>query len=193
MKKLMVVPLVAAVLSACSSAPKETFDNRAYSIQQQQNQAAERAVEQAPKWMTDLPKSNSAVYENGTAVSTDMAMSVNKARTLAFGKICMAAGGRTDQQSKTFKSDNDNVNTETSDLAIRTLCPSVDITGVQVVETKMIAENGRFRTYVLVALPIGVANPLKQQRDQAELNRSARQRSDQAFREMDQRVERTPQ
>ena len=60
----------------------------------------ERALDQAPKWMRELPKSTSAVYQNGTAVSQDMGMSANKAKTMAFGKICMAAGGQVNQQSK---------------------------------------------------------------------------------------------
>ena len=71
---------------------------------------------------------------------------------------------------------------------MRTLCPGVDITGVETVETRMIAEGGRFRTFVLVALPMGQANTLKREKT-AEVQRQQNEaRGNQVFSEMDQRI-----
>jgi hypothetical protein len=114
-----------------------------------------------------------------------MSMADYKAKLFAYGKICMAAGGKVSQQSKMFMMDNSSVSHETSEVAIRGICPDVDITGVETKEVKRIAEGTRFRSYVLVALPTGDANVLKKQKDQAKLQSQAAGRSKQAFEELD--------
>ena len=183
MKKVFAPLLCVSVLAGCGST--DVYDKRAERERSRQEAYAERAIDKAPKWMTELPKSDNAVYQNGTAVSSDFAMSVNKAKLMAYGKICMSAGGKVDQQSKLFRLDTDNAGAETSELAIKSFCPSVDITGMEVVETKMINEGPRFRSYVLVALPMGDSNILQKRKDQLLLNQQASQRSQQAFKEMD--------
>ena len=101
--KHFITLIAVAALSACSSAPKETYERRAFEETQKREQYAERAIDKAPKWMTELPKSNAAVYANGSAVSADLSMADEKAKTVAFGKICMAAGGEVDKNSKVIK------------------------------------------------------------------------------------------
>jgi len=190
MRKLLILLPVVALVAACSSAPKETYDRRAYEIEQKREQYAERAIDKAPKWMTELPKSNAAVYANGTAVSGDFSMADEKAKTIAFGKICMAAGGEVDKNSRMFRADVGEQSVENSSVAIRSMCRTVDVTGAEVVEVKRLAEGSRFRSYVLVALPTGAANPMQQRRDQNQARRSVQAQSDAAFREMDQRPRR---
>jgi hypothetical protein len=190
MRKLLILLPVVTLLAACGSAPKETYDRRAYELEQKREQYAERAIDKAPKWMTDLPKSNAAVYANGTAVSGDFSMADEKAKTIAFGKICMAAGGEVDKNSRMFRADVGEQSVENSSVAIRSMCRTVDVTGAEVVEVKRLAEGSRFRSYVLVALPTGTANPMQQRRDQNQARRSVQAQSDAAFREMDQRPRR---
>ena len=164
MKKVfLVLPLVAA-LAACSTT-QDKFDKRADNERERQEKQAERAVSQAPKWMESLPSSENAVYANGTAVSRDMSMAATKAKTIAYGKICMAAGGQVDQQSKVYMMDNESGGSEMSDTAIRSICKTVDITGVETVNVKTNAEGTRFRSYVLVSLPTGDSNKLQVRKD----------------------------
>jgi hypothetical protein len=184
-KKFIVLVPIVAMLMACNSAPKEAYERRAYEERERQERLVERALDKAPKWMSELPKSTSAVYENGSAVSPDMGMSVNKAKTMAFGKLCMAAGGRVNQQSKIYRTDSEAASTEFSEMAIKSFCPSVDITGVEVVETKMVSEGARFRSYVLLALPTGDANRLVREREARDQRRVAETRSREAFKELD--------
>lgn len=185
MKKLYIALPILAVLAGCSSTPNETYERRAHDERKRQERLVEKAIDNSPKWMTELPKSNSAIYENGSATSFDMAMSVSKAKTLAFGKICMAAGGRVNQQSKIYKTDSENTSTEFSELAVKSFCPGVDITGIEMVETKIFAEGTKFRSYVLVSLPTGDANRLARERDARLQRKHAEQRSQEAFRELD--------
>ena len=185
-KTLIVVPLV-AVLAACSST--DQYQKRAEAERERQEKYVEQALDRAPKWMKELPKSTSAVYQNGTAVSSDMGMSANKAKTLAYGKICMSAGGKVNQQSKMYLSDRNESSVEISELAIKSFCPNVDITGVEVVEVKQVAEGTRFRSYVLVALPTGEANQLQARKDRLKQQATAEVRSQEAFREMEQNAQ----
>jgi hypothetical protein len=200
-KVLAILPLVALV--ACSSTksgpvsqapvlPTETYDNRAAVSQIDREAQVNKSIAQAPEWMTKLPSSNNAVYANGSAVSSDMSMADYKAKLFAYGKICMAAGGKVDQQSRVFMQDTTSASVEISELAIRSMCPGVDITGVEIKDVKRIAEGSRFRSYVLVALPTGEANALQKRKDQLTLKDRAEKRSNEVFNEMDKNVESAP-
>ncbi len=176
---------VIAVLAACGTT--NTYDKRADAERERHERAVERSIDRAPKWMTELPKSNNAVYANGTAVSQDFAMSDIKAKNIAYSHICMAAGGEVDKNSKVYINDTATASTENSEVAIRSVCRQVDITGVEVVDTLRVSENGRFRTYVLVALPVGDANSLQKRKDQLRASENSRVQSERAFKELDTR------
>ena len=183
--KHFVALTVIATLVGCSSAPKDTYERRAYEEQKRQVAAVEQAIDLAPKWMTELPESANAVYANGSAVSRDMSMADNKAKLIAMGKICMAAGGKVSQQSKIFMQDSESHSTEISEMAIKSVCPSVDVTGTEVREIKRVAEGNRYRTYVLLALPTGEANRLQTRKDAQKQAVRAAVRSEEAFKEID--------
>lgn len=178
MKKLALAVAVAGLLSACGT----TSSNYAQQYKEQyerQERQAKSAISEAPEWMSKLPKSVNAVYENGTATSTDMSMADLKAKTIAYAKICTAAGGKVRSQMKMYRNDNGDASVEQSELTVRSLCPDIDITGVETVEMKHVADGNRIRTYVLVALPIGQANILKSTKD-------AEKRAPEAFKELDE-------
>ena len=187
MKNFLALALV-ALLAACSSTPSERYEKRAYDEQLRQEKITERTVDQAPKWMTQLPESKNAVFATGSSVSRDMSMADWKAKMVAMGKICVAAGGQVSQQGKMFIQDSESYSTEVSEMAIKTFCPSVDVTGVEVREIKRVAEGNRYRTYMLVALPTGDANQLQKRKDALAQMQRAKTRSTEAFRELDQPV-----
>ena len=169
MKRLVAVAALAGLLSACGT----TGSN----VTQHSPAAAQFAISQAPEWMSKLPKSENAVYENGTAVHPDFAMADLTAKTLAYAKICTAAGGKVRSQMKVFGNDQGT----STELAVRSICPDVDITGVETIEMKHVAEGNRIRTYVLVALPMGSSNVMK-------TNKETARSSKEAFKELDEIV-----
>jgi hypothetical protein len=183
MKKLLMVLPVVAALTACGTTGSDRFDRRVERDQERRERAAIQAIKKAPDWMTEVPRSNNAVYANGTAVSSDMGMSAHKAKLMAYGKICMSAGGRVNQSSRMFLMDNESATAEQSELAIQSLCPNVDISGVETVDMQHIPEHGRFRTYVLVALPTGTANQIQNDRDRRANRAVMQERAGQAFQE----------
>jgi hypothetical protein len=184
MKNIIALAVV-ATLAACNSVPKENYEKKAYEENQRQEKIAATAVDNIPKWMKAMPNSDNAVFSTGTAVSNDLSMSEWKAKMFAFGKICIAAGGKVEQQGKVFMTESGEYNNETSELAIKTMCPSVDITGTEVREIKHIAEGTRYRTYVLVALPTGDANLLQKRKDRLAAAARAERRSNEVFKDLD--------
>jgi hypothetical protein len=177
MKKLAIVVATAGLLSACGTTGQYSKNDAFANPQTASNMKS--AISEAPEWMSRLPKSPNAVYENGTATSGDFGMADLKAKTIAYSKICTAAGGKVRSQTKVFMSDNGTTSTEQSETAIRSICADIDITGVETVEMKHVAEGNRIRTYVLVALPMGGANVMKSSK---ETMRNSRE----AFKELDE-------
>ena len=177
MKKLAIVLGTAAVVSACGTSG--TNYSAQYSNQNSfQTAQMNSAIKEAPTWMSKLPKAAGYIFENGTATSPDFGFADIKAKTMAYAKICTAAGGKVRSQVKMFRSDSGDASTDQSEMALRSMCPDVDITGVETVEMKHVSEGNRIRTYVLVALPLGDKNVLKSAKDAAA-------RAPEAFRELD--------
>jgi hypothetical protein len=174
-------------LTACASNPTEQVKSQAQEEYRQQAKIANQSIAQAPSWMSKLPKETGVIYENGTAVSSDFAMADLKAKTIAYTKICTGAGGKVRSQMKMYRADNEGASVEQSELIARSICPDVDITGVETVEMKHVAEGNRIRSYVLVALPMGSKNVMKSTKD-------IQNRSVDAFKELDSITkEQTPQ
>ena len=172
MKKLLIVTAVASVLTACG-----TTNNTA----QLQNGVAPQAsrmaaaVKEAPEWMSKLPKAPGYVFENGTATSSDFGFADIKAKTIAYSKICTSAGGKVRSQTKLYRADNGDAGTESSEMAVRSMCADVDISGVETVEMKHVAEGNRIRTYVLVALSLN-----------GNANKNTKRSAKEAFKELDE-------
>ena len=165
-------------LAACASNPTEQVKSQAQEEYRQQAKIANQSIIQAPSWMSKLPKETGVIYENGTAVSSDFVMADLKAKTIAYTKICTGAGGKVRSQMKMYRADNEGASVEQSELIARSICPDVDITGVETVEMKHVAEGNRIRSYVLVALPMGSKNVMKSTKD-------IQNRSVDAFKELD--------
>jgi len=178
MKKVLIATVVTGMLTACGTSG--TNYSAMYSGQDSLKTAQmNSAIEQAPGWMSKLPKAPGYIFENGTATSSDFGFADMKAKAMAYAKICTAAGGKIRQQTKIFKSDSGDVSVDHSELAIRSMCADVDITGVETVEMKHVSEGNRIRTYVLVTLPLGDKNVLKATKD-------AQARAPEAFKELDE-------
>jgi len=187
MKRILIASVILAVLAGCSST-SDPYQKRADAEQEKREKYAERAIDKAPNWMTKLPESKSAVYANGTATSPDFAMADEKAKVIAFGKICMAAGGEVDKQSRVFRQDVGETSNENSEMAVRAMCRKVDVTGAELVEVKRVSEGSRFRSYVLLALPMGEANVLRREKVDEVVRKTTAGRAREAFQEMDKPV-----
>lgn len=185
MNKIMLATCVAALLAGCASS--DPYTRRIEADQARAEKAAERALDKAPDWMGKVPTSENAVYAAGTATSPDMNMADEKAKIMALGKICITAGGEIDNQSRVFQTDNPGGTTNgSSELVVRSMCRAVDVTGAELVDVKRITDNGQFRSYVLMSLPMGDANILKKNKQNFILQQQATQAADSKFRNLGQ-------
>ena len=182
MKKILLTLPLVALLAACGTT--DPYGKRADQERERQEKYVERTIDQAPKWMIQTPTSSSAVYAAGTSASGDYSMAFQKSKADAYGKICMTAGGTASQRTKIYKADTAQASSELSEMVIRTQCKDVDLTGVEVAERKIISEGGRYRAYVLIALPTGDANILRKAKEQAKLNEQTAKRAPEAFKEL---------
>jgi hypothetical protein len=183
MKKVLTLLPMVAVLAACSST--DPYQKRADEVRERQEKYVERSIDKAPKWMTELPTSNNAVYSNGTGVSGNWNAAVIFAKSSAYESICMAAGGEVDSRTKTYTQDSATTTSIANETATVSKCRNVDITGVEEKDRKIVQEGNRYRVYVLLALPTGEANAIQTRKDRITSEKNAVVNSEKLFREIE--------
>lgn len=184
-KVLLVLPIVAAI-AACSSTGS-SYDKRADAARERNYEVQKQTVSKAPDWFTNPPKSTeNVVYVTGTYASTNWALADRTATDIALGKLCVKLGGQVNQQSKVYQRDIDGNTQEFSETTIKNICNKIDVTGY-VVDSKdqFTDKNGRIRSYILIAYPIGDANPLKAAKDRERQQGNTLQNANRAFDELD--------
>jgi hypothetical protein len=134
---------------------------------------AEAIAAGIPVWYLKPPTQEGFIYGTGTAVSRDLEMSKEKALTLAQGKVAEAIGGKVSKQTRVFRADTGSSVVENSKSVIRKSTSNVDFMGTEVQDVVVKLEpNGNFRTYVLVALPLGENNLARKQKLEEEMTKS---------------------
>lgn len=182
-KALMIAPLV-AMLAACGTT--DPYGKRAEMERERQVASQERILDKIPDWYNKLPTSSSAVFESGFGSSFNISDADAYAKTDAYGKLCMTAGGKTSQQTKVYSTEGENSRTQINERATKSFCPNVDLTGVEQKEIKrIVTPNGKVNTYVLVVLPTGDANILRKAKEAQQEREIALKRAPEAFKEME--------
>lgn len=181
--KVLIIAILSLTLMACNSTGKYAkIEKEKY---ERDAKYAEKALDKMPDWMTETPEDSAAVYANGTATSYDINMADTKAMTMAMGKICISAGGTVDERSRVFMQDTPDGTIERSELAIQSMCDSVDVSGAEIAKIKRITQGTKYRTYVLMVLPFGDANQLAAIRRIARDQAQAQERMEEVFEEME--------
>lgn len=182
-KALLLIPIVVA-LTACGTT--DPYQKRADNERSINIRTQETVLDKSPDWFSKLPTSNSAIYEAGYGSSFNVADADAYAKADAYGKVCMAAGGKTSQYTKMYSSEGENSRTQVNERATKSYCPSVDLTGIeQSLIKRFVTPNGKINTYVLVALPTGDANILRKAKEAHAERELAMRRAPEAFKELD--------
>jgi hypothetical protein len=184
MKKALIAITLSSVLSACTT--MNTAKDETIKLGQKMDvvekpksiePASEKPIDMQtasiasniPVWFLKTPNQEGYIFGSGTAKSRDLEMAKEKALTVAQGKIAEAVGGKVTKQTKIYKSEAGSNVIQNSNTLIKKLTSNIDFTGTEVREVVVNLEpNGFYRTYVLVALPLGENNQvLKLQMDSA--------------------------
>ena len=164
------------------------------SIQDKQRAAVvNQQVDHIPSWVKVLPESEDAYYSTGTAVSSDLQLSIDKSMLFAKRTLADRIGGELSTQMKTFVTEigeqgtNDVVMLEI-EQATKNMVANVNVAGYNPTNIEVVPEGTVFRTYVLLEYPIGSANDILVH--QVKRNRAlyARIRASKAFQELEDSV-----
>lgn len=188
MYKILPVILV-AMLTACGST-KDPSLKMAEEARERRADAAKTVIKSQPKWYKEgCPASTEIACAMTTETSDNMQAALDTAIEFAKGQICDTAGGQVDKVSKTFRTQEGKNSSTSTKTAIRSKCPSVDITGAYLAEREVIALNdGTYQAYVKVVLPIG-ENPLKDRKDKMTLGKANIVEGERMLKELDSNKE----
>jgi|Laugrespbdmm15sd_2_1035082.scaffolds.fasta_scaffold01064_11 hypothetical protein len=171
MKKLLIALPMIALLAACGTTDRHA--KIAEDVREREYRDRQAVLDKAPDWMIKLPESKSAVYAADTAKARDYSMARQIAEQNARNTICMTAGGTSSTRMKTYSTES----VTRSESISRSSCKEVDLTGAYVEKHKIInTRGGGYQAYVLLVLPTGDANVLKNQRHQQNLQEMATKR-----------------
>ena len=144
-----------------------------------------RAVVSAPSWFVKMPEDTAdMMFSVGTATSTDEQMAYDKARMAAERKLVETLYSRIQTQTKSYRADRGEASIENFEQVTRKNARG-ELTGARRVDSQATFDGRVYKVYVLLRLPVGEANTLQRQRDQARLSREAEIRARAAQSDMD--------
>jgi hypothetical protein len=129
--------LIASILSACGGT-SATLDGM-------------------PDWMTDKPDAPQSLLGRGTAVSDGMQTAIRKAKTRARGDIASTVEVRFQSLTKDFQEEVSGEYLQQFTQAQKEVT-SQFLVGTTARKRSIVEENGRYRAYVLMEMPIGQAS-----------------------------------
>jgi hypothetical protein len=172
MKRLIIVSAIAAtMLAGCSTTPKMAASAPAPVVPKDQKIEAVGKIESPmtidiPNWYLKPPAAtDDYIYFSGTATSADLSMSREKALLDAQLKVADTINGAMNALIKQQKSDNAGaVFSDKTSVTVKKVIANTIMTGYHIEDTRVVAENRSYRTFVLVRYPIGDTNRLLKER-----------------------------
>jgi hypothetical protein len=161
MNKVVMLSCVLA-LGACSNTvpPNSMMSQKEFEYRSKQ---VETQISNMPKWYTDIPKEEDAVYAVGTAKTPDLQLAVDIAVLSAKTTLADRVDSRIRSQLKTFKSklgttDFDSNVAEEFEQVTKNLIADADVAGYTVKENVIVQNGTQYRAYVLLEYKNEVAN-----------------------------------
>ena len=178
MKRVLILVML-ATLAACTTTKslkaEEPIKSPTAAVVKDQTVASQGKVENTatidiPAWYIKAPASTEDyVYITGTGISSDLSMSRNKALLDAQHQLADKINGMINALTKqTRKDDSGTVSTDRTSITVKKVIVDTALTGYHLEDSKVMAENRGYRTFVLVRYPLGDANRLLKDKLQRE-------------------------
>lgn len=185
--KLIAIAVLAATLAACSTTPNVVKEAReAERIAAKQ---VEKAIDRSPSWYLEPPETTrEVVFVTGTSTSNNMSMSRNKAILDAQAQLADQLNALVSGMTKQYMRDagvNTTSTVEDTEMLTRKLIAEANVAGYRVEKIEVYPEGRYFRTYVMLAYPIGETNTIRAQQEQAQMLRALPEQKAKAFDELD--------
>ena len=189
----MVLLASAVALAGCSDKvpPNTAMSKAEYKYRTAQ---VEEQIDSMPKWYTNIPKEEDAVYAVGTAKTPDLQLAVDIAVLSAKTTLADRVDSRIRSQLKTFKaklgtSDFDSNVAEEFEQVTRNLVADADVAGYTIKENVIVQNGTQYRAYVLLEYKNEVANRVIQTRLAKNNALLSKFKSTKAWQELDANVE----
>jgi uncharacterized protein YceK len=167
---LITIALVCALAGCGSINPLKSSDagtvpSPTAAVKKDQTIAAEGSVPNAktidiPAWYIKAPASTDEyIFITGTGLSSNLSMSRTKAMLDAQTQLASKINGVLDGAVRQSRKDADSVmNEDYTSLTVRKRIVDTSIAGHHLEDSRVVAENKGYRTFVLVRYPLGSAN-----------------------------------
>ncbi|MCH1416199.1 MAG: hypothetical protein L7V30_01630 [Gammaproteobacteria bacterium] len=183
----------AVTLAGCSDKvpPNTAMSEAEYEYRTAQ---VEEQIDSMPKWYTNIPKEEDAVYAVGTAKTPDLQLAVDIAVLAAKTTLADRVDSRIRSQLKTFKAklgttDFDSNVAEEFEQVTRNLIADADVAGYTIKENVIVQNGTQYRAYVLLEYKNEVANRVIQTRLAKNNALLSKFKSTKAWQELDSNVE----
>jgi hypothetical protein len=163
MKHLILVGALVSLVAGCSSTGPVAGKDQTI-------QTAGSVAINMPAWYVKPPApTDDTMWFVGTATSSDLAMSREKALLDAQLKMADTLNGVANALIKQQKNDNAGsvVNDKTS-VTVKKVIANTSLTGYTIEDTKILPENRNYRTFILLRYPLGDTNRLLKEKLQRE-------------------------
>jgi hypothetical protein len=190
MKYHIVILMVAIGLSACSTNPAEDSEDRYQSMREQKAEETEELQDEIPDWFLKTPQSQAGIYGVGTAMSSDLQTALDNAKSNAVINIAETYKQEASALTKGYRSSNPASGSVTGNYtrAFEQFVDKADVSGIEVINHKILEDNGMHRIFVLAFLPYDDMNQVKSKRLEQESNASSIEKAAAAQAELERRI-----
>ena len=158
----------------------------------QKKQEIETSVEQIPEWFLEQDETGDLLTAKGTAISSDLQMSLDKAMIVAKRELASKIEETINSKTKQFLKDvGIDENSKSYDETIITSVSRIDnieLSGLKVSNKKVINLGTKYRSYVKIIYPIGTANKILVNKINKEEELKLRLESSEAFKELEKEI-----
>ncbi len=145
-----------------------------------------------PEWFSTTPQDPNFLYAARTATSSDLGLAIDKALTNARAEIARQYEVKVQGLTKSFQEEiGSSADSEINQLFSQTIKTVVSTTlmGSRASKSTHVRDGNNYRAYVLVEYPIGAANQAFMNALKANQNMYTQFRASEAFKEMDEEVQ----
>lgn len=182
MKRILLTALITALVIGCGG-PKTTNLTQA---------ANQKTIESIPDWFLNKPQDPSYLFATATMTSRDLQMAIQKAKVEAQRDIGEQLGTQLGALTKQFReeigSQGDSELIESSTQVVK-LVTKQTLVGARIDKKEIQNENGIYRAYVLMSLPMGAANQALMDQIKANERLYTEFRASKTFQELDEELQ----
>ncbi len=199
MKKILTILISIVILTSCTSSKDainttipEGYKADEDKIVEQKKKEMETSVEEIPEWFLEEDELGDLLTAKATATSSDLQMSIDKSMIIAkrelASKIEETISNKTKQFLRDVGVDENSKNYDETIITTISRIDNVELAGFKVDNRKVINLGTKYRSYIKLIYPVGIANKLMVDKINKEEELKLRLESSEAFKELEKEI-----